>query len=97
MDLIEEMLRVIQVQSSQLNSLMSAASSTQKIVTRTLIEDYCKQAAIIYAMGGAALDYFRGAAESLPKEISWRQVKTALRAMDFDERPMAALMLELSS
>lgn len=84
-DLIEELMRDIQVQQSRLRGVVSNIANPNMMVTKRNIEEYLIDAGSVYAKGAASFDFFRRRSKKLPAEITWDQVKSGLRIMDVDE------------
>jgi len=84
-ELIEQLLREIQVQSARLRSTVAAISRGNPIVSKANLEEYLKDTAGIHAMAGAAFDYFRQRSISLPREITWDRIKESLRPLNLHE------------
>jgi hypothetical protein len=84
-DLIEELLRAIQVQVARLRSLLGGIGKSTVLIRKENIDEYLINTACIYAMAGAAFDYFRRKSDELPKSVSWENVKSALRNVEVSE------------
>lgn len=80
-DLIEELMRDIQVQQSRLRGTASNIANPSMMVTKRNIEEYLIDAGLIYAKASASFNFFRRRAEKLPTDITWDQVRSGLRNM----------------
>ena len=81
-DLIEELMRDIQVQSARLRGLVSDIPDANISVSKRNIEEYLINTAAIYAKASAGFEFFRRMSKKLPPDITWDNVASALRNMD---------------
>ncbi len=84
-DLIEQLLREIQVQSGRLKTMLLNIGSPNWMVTKSNIEEYLIDTAGIYARAAASFNFFRGKSDKLPTQVNWEDVKAALRNLDVHE------------
>lgn len=77
--LIEDLLREIQVQSGRLRDIFSDICRLDVMVTKDNIEDYLIDTAGVYARASACFNFARGLTDKLPTEVSWDNVRSALR------------------
>ena len=83
--LIVQLLSEMQIQSARLNDTVSTIGRDDKMITKRNIENYLQDTATIYALATAGFDFFRERSGRLPTEVTWDDVKKALRQMDFYE------------
>ena len=84
-DLIEELMRDIQVMQSRMRGLISDLANPEVSLSKGFIVDNMIHAGSIYAQGAAAFEFFRRMSEKLPAAVTWNDVKSALRNMEVDE------------
>jgi len=89
--LVRDLLSDIQVQTARLRGTLSAIGRDDKMITRDNLEDYIIDTGCIYARAPAAFDFFRGRSDSLPAYVTWDNVKSSLRQMDFYENSFTDL------
>jgi hypothetical protein len=71
--------------------LVIETADQNAVILETNLEEYILDVAAIYAAAGSAFDYGREKSHTLPKEISWDHVRTALRNMKIWDDDMEGL------
>jgi hypothetical protein len=85
-DLIEELMRDMQVMQTRMSKLSLDIQNPNMTTTKTYIEGNLIRVGAIHARGAAAFKFFRRMSEALPTaDITWAQIKSALRSLDVDE------------